>query len=68
MLLKKMYEKVVSENTTIGKSTKEQTIATFPKYAVLHNKKLYEIKKISNIPGILDDKKIELEIIFVPIS
>jgi len=59
--LYKKYEKNLTEFRPYGASTVEQRIKTHENYLVLYKKSFHEIKKIKDVPSVLEDKKKELE-------
>ena len=56
----KQIKKLMSENKPYGSATIEQSIISSPHYFILYNGNFTEIKKIKDIPGILNDKKEEV--------
>lgn len=59
--LYKFFNKNVYEQTPYNSATTEQYIKTTEKYMVVYNNLLIEIKKIKDAPGVLANKKAELE-------
>ncbi|MGZ3853169.1 MAG: hypothetical protein ACXVBJ_14860 [Flavisolibacter sp.] len=59
--LYKKFEKDLTEFRPYGSSTIEQRIKTHEKYLVLYKNSFHEIKKIKDVPSVLEDKKKELE-------
>ena len=53
----KKYNKQLQESKPYGSATIEQSIFTSNSYYVLYNGTCTEIKKMKDLPGILDDKK-----------
>ncbi len=58
-LLKK-FEKKLEETKPYGSATVEQSIVSSPRYFIVINKTLAEIKKLKDLPDILPDKKEEI--------
>jgi len=59
--LYKTFTKEISENKPYGSATVEQKMSTTETYLVYYNNTLMEIKKIKEAPGVLANKKKELE-------
>ncbi len=59
--LYKFYNKQLTESAPYGSATTEQKIKTKEKYLVVYNNAYFEISKIKDTPGILANKKTELE-------
>ena len=59
--LYKKFEKNLTEFRPYGASAVEQKIRTHENYIILYRNSFHEIKKIKDVPSLLDDKKKELE-------
>jgi hypothetical protein len=59
--LYKFYNKQMSESTPYGSATSEQKIKTKEKYLISYNNAFIEIGKLKEAPGIMANKKSELE-------
>ncbi len=59
--LYKFYNKQLTESAPYGSATTEQKIKTKEKYLVAYNNAYFEISKTKDAPGILANKKAELE-------
>ncbi|HEY1021345.1 MAG TPA: hypothetical protein VGE06_03490 [Flavisolibacter sp.] len=59
--LYKQFTKAVSENKPYGSSVAEQTIRTAEVFLIGYNNVLYSAKKPKDVPGILADRKKDLE-------
>jgi hypothetical protein len=57
----KRIVKIVTENTPYGSATVEQAIVDAPQYYIFVNAVFTRIKKFKEIPGLLADKKDELD-------
>lgn len=59
--LYKHFKKDLRETTPYGQATTERSITTKESYIIQYNNTYFEVKKIKDVPGILANKRKELE-------